>query len=276
MAFVSKGANNFLKRIFWNGCARPWYVYVETFIPAFLKVVILASIVDMEDVMRRHATIVAAGPGSGPKRGKKHFAKVRLSAKATPAQRAFRQGLKTILIITAPLEAIGFAWMMYSLANQFWWDWASLIEVSDFCQQPIESGPMSRERGEGPIGILAGGSVVPMNTLTQNRAGWPTTGLTVTLPEGRIQMMWGLKIRSRQGTLEGVHLRISTSTILGTVFLRSAEASVNDTDWTDLVLEGSIFVFAFSSGATSWELVGPSVPAGVHCLEGNLVMFRTG
>ena len=276
MAFVSKGANNFLKRIFVHNCARPWYVYVETFIPAFLKVVILASIIDMEDVMRMHATRVAAGAGSGPKRGKKHFVKVRLSAKATPAQRFFRQGLKVLLIITAPLEAAGFAWMMYSLANQFWWDWAALIEASDFCDQPIESGPTSRERGEGPIGILSGGDATPMTNSTQNRGGWSNNVFGVDLPEGFFQAYEGLTIRARSGTLNGVRLRFVINTILGNIIRESAPISVNDTDWTDLVMDAQFFVPVGGGGRINWQLVGPSVPAGVHCLRGNVAVWRTG
>lgn len=276
MAFVSKGANNFIKRIFWHNCARPWYVYVETFIPAFLKVVILASIIDMEDIMRAHATKVAAGKGSGPKRGKGHFTKVRVSVKETGSQRLFKQGLKTILFLTAPLEAIGFAWMMYSLANQFWWDWATLIEVSDFCDQPIESGPVTRERGEGPIGILSSGDATPMTTSTQNRSGWSNNAFGVDLPEGFFQAYEGLTIRARSGTLTGVHLRFTINTILGNIVRKSAEISLNDQEWQDLVMDAQFFIPVGGGGRINWELVGPSVPAGVHCLRGNIAVSRVG
>lgn len=276
MAFVSRGAANFLKRIFWHNCARPWYVYVETFIPAFAKVVFLASLLDAEDVMRMHAANLAAGRGSGPHRRKRHFTKVRLSAKETPTQRIFRQGLRSLLIITAPLEAIGFAWMMYSLANQFWWDWASMIEQSDFCDQPIESGPLSRSRGEGQIGILSSGDATPLPTLDQNRAGWNTTGFGVELPEGRMKCAFALTITGAGGPLNGVHVRLRVVHSLGGLTIEGEKMNIAARQKVDLIVFGDFFVFAGGGGAVAWELVGPSVPAGVFCHQGNFNIQRTG
>lgn len=276
MAFVSRGAYNFLDRIVVHNCARPWYVYVETFIPCFIKTVFMVSFLDMEDIMRMHAAKLAAGKGSGPRRRKRHFVKVRVSVKETPTQRVFRQGLKTLLIITAPLEAAGFAWLLYAASNQFWWDWATLIEVSDFCDQPIQSGPVSRSRGPGQIGILSSGDATPLPDLDQNRPGWTTSSFSVALPEGRMKAAFALTITGAGSDLTDVHVRFRIQHSLGSQTIEGEKMFVGKRSEVDLVVFGDFFIFAGGGGSIAWELVGPSVPAGVFCHKGNFNVMRTG
>ena len=276
MAFVSRGANNFIKRIYWHNCARPWYVYVETFVPAFIKAVITISILDFNDVVRMHGERLAAGRGRGPRRRKRHFTKVPVHMKETPTQRVFRRGLKTLLIITAPLEAIGFAWLLYSAADQFWMDWSMLLEQSDFCDQPIFSGPCSRERGEGQIGILSSGDIVPLPILTQNRAGWITNAFHVELPEGYHRAFFSLSIEGAGSPLNGVFLRFFINTSLGAFRRSGSPINIGVRERVDISVDADFFIPVGGAGSIAWEIVGPSVPAGLKCFQGNFVVWRYG
>ena len=53
--FAPKTAN-FFSNIVWNGCARPWGVYLVSFVPAFTEAAITLGIWDMEDLIRATAT----------------------------------------------------------------------------------------------------------------------------------------------------------------------------------------------------------------------------
>ena len=276
MAFVSRGANNFLKQVLVNDCARPWYVYVETFVPAFIELLITVHFFDLEDLMRARAQFVAGTPGSGPKRGMKHTRKQRAKVTATRPQRAFRAGLRTLLVITAPLEALGFAYLLYFASDRFWQNWTSLIMKSEFCLQPINAGPVSRSRGAGTIGILTSCDATPMPVLEQNRPGWGTNAFHVELPEGWYVATWALTVEpvgSGSGTMR---LRFFINSSLGPFWMDGETAPFAKAQKVDLMIHARFFIPVGGGGSIAWCLQGPSVPAGITCYGGDFTISRVG
>lgn len=276
MAFVSRGANNFLKEVFINDCARPWYVWVETFIPSFIELLITVYFFDLEDLMRARAQFLSTTPGSGPRRGMKHTRKQRIKISETKPQKVFRSGLGTLLKITAPLEAAGFAFLLYYASDRFWMNWTSLLMKSTFCENPIEFGPVSRSRGDGVIGILSSCDAVPLPILEQNRPGWGNNGFSVDLPQGIFVATFALSVRPVGSALDSVRLRFFINTSAGSFWRSGPATAIGKGQKLDLIVHTRFFIPAGGAGSIAWCIQGPSVPAGIDCFGGDFTISRVG
>ena len=267
---------NFIKSIVLHGCARPWYVYAETFLPAWLELVITVGIFDIEDAIRAHGEkIVSEGAGKRT-RGGKHTQKIRVNVVETKAARYARLGLKTLLIVTKPIELIGFTWLLYSAVDQFFFNWQSMIEESDFCKQPINSGPFNASRGAGFVSILPGGSPVPMTTVDQNRATWVNTSISIELPEGLIGCLFGLTCGAPPGGITGVRIQLRITDFLRTYFFESDPVDIAPGTTEDLIISTTFFLATQFGGSVVWELKGPAVPAGIFCGKAHVIFYRKG
>lgn len=256
---------NFIKFMLTNPCARPWYVYVETFIPAFLELLFTVAILDINDIIRSHGQKIASEGGKKAGRGGRHTPRIAATGGKTPVERYMQKGLKTLLIVTQPLENIGYAWLLYSAVDEFFFDWQTLIEEAPFCTQPIESGPLSRSRGGGFIFIFPAGFPIIMTTLTQNRAGWVTGELFADVPQGHISYFFAATIGSPPGGITGVSIRLKIVDAFGTRYQATPEQDIPEHGLRDFVISDTFFVPTGGGAHVQWELVGPNVPVGIWC-----------
>jgi len=267
---------NFVNDIIFHPCARPWYVYVETFAPAFLNLLLMVSFFDLEDALRAHATFISGKAGRGGHGRKLHKMKFTRSGRETKTQRYAAKALRTLLIITSPLEAIGFAWLLYAATDEFFYDWQTLLNASTFCSQPIFSGPLQRRRGPGNIPILPGGQPTRMPIAVQDRGAWATSNISADLPQGQFTAIFALTVRGPNNRIEGVHLRFRVTGIFGTFLLDDDPISIERKEWVDLLFKADFFLFGGAGGAIVWELVGQAVPIGLESEKGRIMVVRTG
>lgn len=267
---------NFIKSLISHGCARPWYVYIETFAPAAMEAFITVALLDLEDAIRgRGEKIVRRGATAGG-RGFRHATKLKTLGQELKYAKYSFLGLKTILILTTPLELIGFTWLVYSAIDEAFFNWQSALERSDFCTQPINSGPLHRSRGPGTIAILPGGSPIPLPTLVQDRAGWGSSTINVGLPEGQFQCLFAMNIGSPPGGITGVKIRLRVTDFLTTYFIDSEEQDIAAKEVKDFVMSVAFFLPTNFGGSVVWELVGPAVPVGIFTGGGNIMIQRVG
>lgn len=266
---------NFIKFMVTDQCARPWFVYAETFLPAFLELLLTIAFLDLNDIVRAYGESIAEGGGGKKGKKKRHTPKIKTLGARTEVERYMQKGLKTLLVVTQPLENIGYAWLLYSAMDDFFYDWQTLIESAPYCTKNDEWGPLSRSRTGGFITILPGGFPIIMTNLTQNRSGWPTTTISATIPAAQSQIIFAATIGAPPGGITGVFIRIKITDGFSDTFYESDKQDIPAHGLRDFVIMQNVFVFSVGGAAVTWELVGPAVPAGIWCDKARVVMFRS-
>jgi len=270
--FFPKAAN-FVTEIVVHGCARPWFVYVKTFFPAFLRMFLTIAALDMTDILRMHAKDKAYARITASGRGWGHQRKPRVQETATKTQRYSQKGLKTLLIVTDPLEKIGFAWLLYDAAEEFFYSWQLLLQRSIYCSDTGLAGPLQRSRpGGSNIGVLPGGAITPLPVIEQNRAPWTTTSISVSLPLGTYKGIFAVTVHGPLGGITGVVARLRLP-FGPSIFIESDPADIAEGEVASLVAIGDFY--APFGGNLVWELKGPAVPVGLLCDAGNVIVIAT-
>lgn len=268
------GQKNFLRNLFTADCAEPWYVYAETFLPAAIKLVIFTGFRDAEDLLRGHGEDISRDRSGGRK--KRHSGRYVGAGRQTTVQRFSQKGLRTLLVLTAPLEFIGFHWLIYAQLDQFFYDWQSLIDLRGECKAPASGGPMQLSRGFGVISLVVGGVPVIMSNELQNRAGWSHSTLSGTLPAGQFNGVFGLSVQAIAGAVPGVWIQLRVGGILGDTIIRSDTVTAVSGQPVDLSVGGTWSFLSAGGGTITWEIGGNTVPAGIICTQGHLSVVRTG
>lgn len=274
--FFFPKTQDFITKIVTHGCARPFYIYLETALPAAVEMVYTLIFLDLNDIIRMRGESIVRDKPKSMRRGKRHAFKTKLVARDSPTKAMFRQGLKVLLVATKPIELVGFAWLVYGAVDQFFFRWQSLLETSTFCAQPTESGPFMRHRVVGRVHIHRAGQAILLPILDQNRGSWPTNAAVVTLPQGFFTAALGITVTGPTGGITGVKCRLRINHFFGTTLLESGEEDIAAGAEASFVASGDFFLFGVVGGLMSWELVGPAVPVGLACSGGYVFCQRTG
>ena len=273
---IFQGEANFIKYMLTNQCARPWYVYVETFLPSFMELLLTVTLLEIDDLIRSHGQKIASEGGNKTGRGGRHTPRIKTTGAATPVDRYMQKGLKTLLIVTQPLENIGYAWLLYSAMDEFFYNWQTLIEQADFCTQPIESGPLTRSRGPGFVTINTSGFPIFMTDMKQNRAGWVNDLTGAELPQGHMSMLFAATIGTPPGGITNVFIRVRVINFFGTTDYESDHQDIPDKSTRDFVVNANFFNPTGAGGTVTWQLVGPAVPVGIFCGKAVITISRVG
>jgi len=266
---------NFIKFMLTNQCARPWFVYAETFIPAFLELLITVTILDINDLIRNHGQkIVREGPNKTG-RGGRHSPRIKSTGAGTKVDRYAQKGLKTLLIVTQPLENLGYAWLLYSALDDFFYDWQTLLEQAPYCTTDHLGGPLTRSRGPGFITILPGGFPIIMTDLDQNRASWVTTTISAIIPTATISALFAAQIGAPPGGITDVFIRLKVTDGFFTTTYESDKQDIPEGATKDFIVSTHFFIFSLGGASVSWELVGPAVPAGIFCGKARCIFYRS-
>ena len=263
-------ARNFLLHEISHPCARPWYVYVQTFLPAFIKLFFTLILLQLDDVIRDYAAVRAGEGPSGARRKGSHFKKLKGAQAGTVTQRVFRQGLRTVLKVTMPLEVIGFATLMYTAGDQFFYDWQSLLKLSDFCSRPAFTGPLSRDNPPGIVVPRPTGQGFGYDDLIQNRASWFTTPLSCVVPEGNIDVFATLSAKRILSDLDDVSLGLVI--IVGgkiKIFKSTSIKMLVGIEY-DFIVRAEVRANIGQTANISWVMFGPQTLSGVVVSDGDM------
>ncbi len=265
---------NFIKSMVSHPCARPWYVWAETFAAAFIELLITVTLFDVEDALRAHGESIVRDKKGG--KGKRHTPRVKATGQPRKVDRYAQRALKTILVVTEPLERIGFTWLLYSAVDQFFLNWQTLLEESTFCEQPIESGPLQRSRGPGFISFVVGGAAIIMTNLLQNRGGWLTNVFTADLPQGLFVAGLGMTVKGPIGSVDPVWIELSVTGLFGTTDFRSDSIALAPGEEGSMAVLARFFLPGAGGGLIGWRIGGSTIPAGIEAVKGHVFVHRTG
>jgi len=267
-----KNEQNFIKYVLSHPCARPWYVYAETFAPAFLKLLVTVALLDVEDAIRAHGEKIAR-EGKG-KKGKRHTPRIKTQGKVQPYERYMAKGLKTLLVITEPLEKIGFAWLLFSATDQFFYDWQTLLEQSDYCVDRGQSGPLTLSRVGGFNSLVVGFNVVSLPIESQDRAGWPHTTIVANIPFGSFTAIFACEVVGSTGGLTNLMIRLRTPGSIGADSTTSDPIAVNGGEVISMFVTHHFTNPTVGGGTLLWEIGGETVPVGIFIVKAMMSVFR--
>jgi len=281
---VFPNAVNFIKFIAMNPCANPFALLVETFIPAFLMLFITISSMEWEDVaIDQLRTYPRYGPGRPASRGFRH-----MSRKGTASQPLHRKVLSgfagpekpytktlttALYYITSPLEKLGFAMLLYGATDRFFYNWTSMLKQRRYCTADPAKGPFQRSKANDVVLFNIAESVVSLDTLIQNRAGWSNNPFGITLPGSQsYQVIFSGEYRSFADTLPGCMLLINrTWAGLFTATTRSDPVTLNKDSYTAMSVQTTINAELLTSVFVDWSTENPLAPIGPADARNQLV-----
>lgn len=215
-----EGQANFIKTIKFHPCAEPFPILIETFFPCALQLAIDLYMLDSMDMLReRFRSYPQKGIAPPAKRGRRHSFKKQtnkgpLSRKQVKATNFLAKPLvagftKWLLIVTDPLEKIGFAMLFYNSVDQFFMNWSSLLIRRGYCELPALTGPLSLKGNAGSQVWSSTGNPVSTPIILQNRAAWSHSNTSATLPPGTYVIVFTAEIKTTGTTyIEGLYLTI--------------------------------------------------------------------
>lgn len=265
-------AQNFVNFLQFHNCARPWFVYAETFAPAFLKLFLTITIPDLNDIARNMGYHQVSGGGGPGGRGPKRFGRSTLSNINNQVENFSQGGLRHLLMVTEPLEKIGFIWLLWSATDQFFMDWQTGLMKSVFCEDVGLAGPYNATRAPGGrVGVLPAGAVTPLPIVEQNRANWARTSIAVSLPFGSYSAVFSATIVGPFGGIEGCGAQLRLAGNVGPSVVAGDPVSIAQGQAGTVMVKSDFFIPL--GGSCGWEIYGPAVPVGVVCNAARVVVW---
>lgn len=274
MVEIYPGTRNFIKTQIMNPCAKPWWVWVETFVPAFVKLFITVVILDLNDALRARGKKISAGAGMRGGRGRGAKRSIKVIGVPIEIERWQQRGLRTLLVVTQPLEWIGLAWLLYAATDRFFYDWQTLLEDSGYCKTSDALGPLTRRRGPGFISLVEGGVPVILPVLEQNRASWGSSSTGAGLPFGHFTAVFALTVVGPLFGVSGLWIQLRSSFFGIDEISRSETLRLGQDAVGDLTVSHNFSYSTFAGGALTWEIGGATVPIGINTVKGFMSVFK--
>jgi len=264
---------NLVKKLVFHECSVPFQVYVETFVPCFVKMVITILLWDIGDLIRGSAVSQAEKP---LKRGgrKRHMKSRRVSSRYAPTQGTRSQnGLNHVLTWTEPLEKIGYAMLLYGATEQFSADWTSLLYNFEFCGKPESEGPLQRHND--PKHTVSTGTTqnLELENIDQNRASWPTSQYNVNVPFGHYSVTLTATFSSNSGTpwYAQVGVDCPFSSIVGINWSEAQQLSEPGKVQCQLNLE--LFIPVITGSEIRWYTRSSPIPVGIDITDATVSVY---
>ena len=250
-------APGFLFTIAANTCSVKPYLYAQTLLPAALYLFARIAILEVSDVIvdqsRRAAHAVAKSKGK----------KTRQYARNLGKRQAPNRAAKLTRFLFFPIgvvELVGFTYLLASFNEDLSFSWTTILSTCDACSDSgasVALGPLVRSIIPGDQFLNTGFVGIPMTSLDQNRAGWITTLQSVTLPQGRWNIVCSATVSEIIGGAAKLRGRLRVRrTVLGIPFTTTDDAQEVDlpeTGTTDLILATTISVPPTETTTVTWQ-----------------------
>lgn len=268
-------AKNFINELFFSDCVEPWYIYVVTAVPAFIKLFITVSIFDLKDVIRWRATtgLTEGGPASRRRRGR-HLQKVKIEETKTK-QRAWRHGTGTLIRVTGLVEKLGFAWMLYSAGDQFFYDWQALLHQFGECHPEFDPGMAARSDTTFQQPITPEGAALSLSVEEFNTQAWGSNLFGFDVPNGIYRVTFAIDCQGGGLLLPGVTARLRVPSPLGTKVVDSPAIDIAPGANAQFIASATVVATgAAGPNLIRWQIAGPISAVGVFVNEATCVVQR--
>jgi len=248
---------NFLWRMAANPCSIRPYVFAETMLPAALFLFSRLVIFDLNDLIVDNSRRAAHNIAGGSRR------KTRIGPKAMGARQKPNRVMKATRFLFFPInlvERAGFAYLLVNFVDDLSISWSTILSQCPKCVDTGDSialGPLLREWIPGDQTIGTGFAGIPMETLLQNRAGWVSTLQSVTLPQGRWNIIASGTVERVFGIDIGMEARLRVDRTIGGFPITTIDDEVKwripATGSGDFILSTTISVPPASTAIVGWQ-----------------------
>lgn|SRR5512138_33595 len=270
---LMQGPVNFLRQTLWSSCQRPFYIYLTTAVPCLVEAIIMLRTWDFGDMVRKTAETAGHGGLRRPPRGRHTTARTARQMKGTGKERFYKSYLKHLLIMTSPLEHIGFALLVWGVVDRFYFDWAMMLDDADACLSPGFYGNYIRRQTDGVCHPNNAGNAVQLPQLIHDGGNWVGNTVGVGVPIGRYQGCFACTVIG-PGNGATYRLRLQVDGVIGTGNFDSEPIFVPEGAEVDLIAELDCFIPFVSGGHISWQIVGPPVPVGLVVPKADVFIQR--
>lgn len=282
------GLANWVRYIWWHPCAEPFSVLVETLFPCVIELFVGLLLYDIGQFERDTTRfgvreLVAGGRGvshlgrdAGQEGETRNRGRRTLKEKSV-AKKITRSYAKTFMTVTDNLEGLLFIFLLYSVVDQFFYNWTSLLYARQYCSAHPTTGPLQAHTDSLDCAFSTEGVSFPFSTLDQNRANWGFNGVSATLPSGQYDITMSLTATAI-GT-PGPNAGIALYAIIGAARVLLAKSE------TVRLLEGTPvdIIFAYHLDARTqvfvsleWETFSTDAPVGANpCSNARLMIYES-
>jgi len=179
---------NMISKLIFHPCSVPFQVYVETFTPCFLKMVLTIITWDLNDIIRNYGYAIAEPPNRRGSKRKRHIRPIKVSPRLSPAAATASNALNHVLKWSEPLEKIGYMMLLYHATEQFSRDWMSMLYNFEHCGKPESEGPYQAHCDPHNVGATGTPVLLALPFVDQNRANWSRGVANCSLPNGHFSI----------------------------------------------------------------------------------------
>lgn len=266
-------AANFVHKLIFHECSVPLQVYIETFIPAFIDMVLFITIPYFDDIVRSAGEAIAGDPVKRGSRKHRHTALSLLPEPDDKPTNRAQQGLRTVLRFTQPLETIGYVFLLYAGTERFFYNWNSMLYGFTHCGKPPSEGPLTRHSDPTALPIGPGAEPLFMNIVDQNRANWPTTNQVVTVPRGHYQVTVEATFKSRAISDSNVQILIRAPFSIPFDGYESGYITLEPGGTGSCVMSAHVYFPLLTGGTIQWLYQGDAVPVGIEIPSCSVSVF---
>lgn len=273
MSFAPNTAN-FIHEFQYNSCSRPFWVYAATGIPAFLELWLTLSILDLEDLARMKGFNISNKALAPSRRGPRRGGLVLPRGVRLPSERYAALGLRTLLIVTIPLEIIGFTMLAYYATDRFFYRWTSLLENIK-CKG--EAFTLMRNNSDFGVFPNSVGGAIALTEVLSTAPIYSDGSFSTGVPLGVYNVYLALEIDGvAPSNPSDYEIGVLTTGALGVSDRFSGVQELGRGKPGTLVFSGKFYFPLFGGGTIGWVIKGPAVPVGLTVKSGLLVIDQEG
>jgi len=272
---VRKARSNMVKRVIFDACEFNFWIYLETFIPAFAKLWFTLTFLDLEDVLRDNAYRKLADRRGGSLRSMSHGRMGMRGGREPAVNRWSDRGLRTLLRVTEPLEKLGFVILCFFAVDRFFFEWSMLLD-NRICN-PMDRGSGFRASA-GPGGDFPNPSCGAIS-LPEGQDAWGGANVSTfggSLPNGHYWICLTVNYTGeRPLTATPYRIKLRVPGNLGAGEFESEAVVIGAGRGGTLMVTADVNLPLLSGSTVSWCLEGPSVPTGLVRKEATVQAHQT-
>ena len=161
---------NYVTKFWFNPCSAPFYVYVETALPALLELLISYNTFGTSDISRNSL-------------GRSQVRWTRRLFSGWRRYAPYRKigGTGFLFRADGVVQRLLWWWLVADLTVDFLYNWTSLVNRTEWC---TGNGIYQAVQISGAFPCADAWSGVPINQVTQNKDNWARTAVNVLVPGG--------------------------------------------------------------------------------------------
>ena len=249
---------NAITKFITNPCDAPWTVYLETALEPLGNLVLTLSTFGMTDVARGFFRPRGLRSGRHARRGFRG-GKPRLRFRGIPeggeligknipgaqelSGRQVSQGVRHMWAIDGIIQRALWNWLVADVTEQFFYEWTSAIQQTEFCQATLAAAVLRTADGGGVLAIQDWTGLQHPD-LQYSRGNIFMNPTNVFVPGGPCVVSVGASFRNTFTAPQNYQVRLTGTDATGNVLAESANVLVQPGDTGDAVASADVVGFA--------------------------------